>query len=64
MKKEEIEKLVNLRQELVQKYGRLRDYKQNVNAIMKERDYAETLFYSIKKLDDVLKEHVNFSDKN
>jgi len=63
MKKEEIEKLVNLRQELVQKYGRLRDYKQNANAIMKERDYAETLFNSIKKLDDVLKDYVNFSDK-
>ena len=42
----------------------LKDYKNNINAIMKEKDHAATLFITIKKLDDILKEHVNFSDKN
>ena len=63
MKKQEIEALVNLRQELLEKFNRLRDYKNNKNAIMKEFDHAKTLHNVITKLDVVLSEHVNFSDK-
>ena len=36
MKKEEIEILVSLRQKTLSKFNKLRDYKNNTNAIMKE----------------------------
>lgn len=63
MKKEEIEILVNLRHETILKFNRLRDYKQNKNAIMKEVDHARALHEIVVKIDEVLKEHVKFSDK-
>ena len=63
MKKEEIEILVNLRQKTLEKFNRLRDYKNNPNAIMKEVDHARALHDVIVEIDKVLKEHVNFSDK-
>ena len=63
MKKEEIESLIDLRQDLLGKFSQLRDYKNNPNAIMKEIDYAKTIHEVIVKIDKVLKEHVNFSDK-
>ena len=63
MNKEEIEVLVNLRQQLIEKFNRLRDYKNNTNAIMKEIDHAKALHEIIIEIDKVLKEHVNFSDK-
>ena len=63
MKKEDIESLVNLRQILIQKFTRLRDYKNNPNAIMKEVDHAKLIHETITRLDKVLKEYVTFSDK-
>ena len=63
MKKEEIEILVNLRQKTLEKFNRLRDYKNNTNAIMKEIDHAKVLHNVIVELDKALKSHVNFSDK-
>ena len=63
MKKEEIEILVNLRQVIIEKFNRLRDYKNNNNAIMKEIDHARALHDVIVEIDKVLKEHVSFSDK-
>ena len=63
MKKEEIQLLVSLRQNILEKFNRLRDYKNNKNAIMKEIDYAKTLHEVIVELDKTLKDHVNFSDK-
>ena len=63
MKKEEIEILVNLRQKTIEKFSRLRDYKSNTNAIMKEIEHARALHDVIVEIDKVLKEHVNFSDK-
>jgi hypothetical protein len=63
MKKEEIDVLVNLRQKTLEKFNRLRDYKSNTNAIMKEVDHARALHDVIVEIDKVLKEHVNFSDK-
>ena len=63
MKKEEIEILVNLRQNILTKFNRLRDYKNNKNAIMKEIDHARALHDVIVDIDKVLKEHVTFSDK-
>ena len=63
MKEEEINLLVNLRQKMLEKFSRLRDYKSNKNAIMKEFDHAKVLHDVIIEIDKVLKDHVNFSDK-
>lgn len=63
MKKEEIDVLVNLRQKTLEQFNRLRDYKNNTNALMKEIDHARSLHEIIVEIDKVLSEHVNFSDK-
>ena len=63
MKKQEIDLLVNLRQKTLEKFSRLRDYKNNTNAIMKEIDHARALHDVIIEIDKVLKDHVKFSDK-
>lgn len=63
MEKNEVEALINLRQKLLENFNRLRDYKNNANAIMKEIDHASILHETIVKLDKVLEGHVNFSDK-
>ena len=63
MKKEEVQILVNLRQKVLEQYSRLRDYKNNKNAIMKEVDHARSLHDVIVEIDKALKNHVNFSDK-
>ena len=64
MKKEEIKILVDLRQEILSNFNKLRDYKNNTNAIMKEIDHARVLSKTIVEIDKVLKDYVNFSDKN
>ena len=63
MKKEEIEVLINLRQKTLERFNRLRDYKNNKNAIMKEIDHAKSLHDVIVEIDKVLKAHVTFTDK-
>jgi hypothetical protein len=63
MEKNEIKKLVDLRSKLITEFSRLRDYKNNPNAIMKEVDFARSLHFTIQNIDELLKEHVNFSDK-
>ena len=64
MEKIDIEKILNLRKNLILEFEKLKDYKNNVNAIMKEVDYAKSLHNTIVALDNILKEHVNFSNKN
>ena len=64
MKKEELEVLVNLRQKLFNNFNRLKDYKNNKNAIMREIDHAKLVHETIVDIDNVLKNHVSFSDKN
>ena len=64
MKKEEIEILVSLRQKTIEKYKRLKDYRSNKNAIMKEYDHAKALHEIVVEIDKALKDHVNFSDQN
>ena len=63
MKKEEIEILINIRQKTLNRFSRLKDYKNNTNAIMKEIDHAQALHDVIVEIDKVVKDHVNFSDK-
>ena len=60
MEKQAINSLVQLRTELIKEFNRLRDYKNNKNAIMKELDHARILHETITRLDNVLKEHVKF----
>ena len=62
MDKLSLEKLINLRHELIQTFERIRDYKNTPNAIMKEVEHAQLVHSVIKSLDGVLKEHVNFSE--
>jgi hypothetical protein len=61
VKEKELETLINLRQKLILTFSSLRDYKQNENAIMKEKIYAKKLHETIVVLDEVLKEYVNFA---
>lgn len=63
MKKEEINEMVQLRSLLISKFDRLRDYKNNPNAIMKEVDYAKSLHETIVAIDKIIQNHVEFSDK-
>ena len=64
MTKENIEKIINLRSKLINNFERLKDYKSNKNALMKEIDHAKAIHEVIVKLDDILRDHVKFSDKN
>lgn len=61
MDKPTLQKLVSLRTQLISAFGKLRDYKNNKNAIMKEADHAMLIYQTIKRLDDALGEHVEFS---
>ena len=61
MEKEDIQKLAELRKRLVLQFERCRDYKTNPNAIMKELDHAKWIHSTIVRLDEILKNHVNFS---
>ena len=60
MTKEDINSLVSLRTDLIKSFERLRDYKNNKNAIMKEIDHAKILHEAINRLDIVLRNHVEF----
>ena len=60
MDKHDVQKIVELRQDLITKFNRLRDYKNNPNAIMKEVDHARMLNDAIQRIDSILSEHVTF----
>jgi len=63
MTQEEIDDLVGLRNFLIEKFERVKDYRQNKNAIMREVDHAEIVHSTIVKIDKILKEYVNFEEK-
>ena len=58
--KEDLEKLLSLRKELVLVHERRRDYKSNPNAIMKEVEHIAVLERTIKNLDVFLSKYVQF----
>ena len=60
MNKEEIDKLIGLRAKLIKNYNKLKDYKQNKNAIMREIDHAKLLHETVVSIDNILNEYVNF----
>ena len=60
MEKQEVASLVQLRTELIKEFEKLRDYKNNKNAVMKEVDHAKLVHTMINRLDIILEGHVNF----
>jgi len=60
MNKEDLDKLLNLRKALIDDYQKLRDYKSNKNALIKEVDHAAKIHWTIVQIDNILKEHVSF----
>ncbi len=61
MNVEEIQKLVNVRMELLSEFNRRKDWISNRNAIMREIEHIEVLEKAIKQLDLILAQHVTFS---
>ena len=61
MNKEDLNKILDLRKELIEHYQGLRDYKSNKNALIKEVDHAARIHKTIVQLDNILKDHVDFS---
>jgi hypothetical protein len=61
MDKNDLQKILNIRQELIAHFSTLRDYKSNKNALMKESDHAYVVHKTITQIDEILKEHVEFS---
>ena len=62
MNKEDINKLVQLRQYLINEYGKLADPR-GTATMMKEVDAGRVLVASIRSLDDLLTGHVQFESK-
>ena len=60
MEKQEIEELAKLRAELIKEFERLRDYKNNPNAIMKEIDCARIIHNAVSGIDKMLEGKVEF----
>ena len=60
MQKKDLNKMLELRKELIDHYQTLRDYKSNKNALIKEVDHAERIHRTIVQLDNILREHVTF----
>ena len=60
MQIEEIKALVALRSNLIKEFQRLRDYKNNQNAIMKEVDCARIIDRTVKEIDKILEGKVEF----
>ena len=60
MENELIQEIVNLRQRLILDLSRVKDYKQNKNALMKEQDHAMSLHSIIVEIDRMLEGKVNF----
>ena len=60
MENKDVQSLIELRTQLIENFTRLRDYKNNKNAIMKEVDCARMLHDTIVAIDKILKEKVEF----
>tara|TARA_R110000803_G_scaffold62907_2_gene123345 strand:+ start:255 stop:440 length:186 start_codon:yes stop_codon:yes gene_type:complete len=61
MKKEKLQKLIELRMTLIQEFQRRKDWKGNKNAIMREIEHVELINETIKKIDFILTGEVTFS---
>ncbi len=63
MELETLNKIVAIRNALINEHGRKRDYRNNKNALMKEIDHVAFIEKVIKQIDALLSEqrNVNFS---
>tara|TARA_A100001201_G_C4088313_1_gene201258 strand:- start:874 stop:1059 length:186 start_codon:yes stop_codon:yes gene_type:complete len=61
MSQEEIQKLVELRMNLIQEFQLRKDWRNNRNAIMREIEHVEVIEGAIKQIDSILSGHVTFS---
>ena len=61
MERDTINKLVQLRQHMIGQYDRLDGNNEVSTAVMKQNDVALMLETLIKSVDDLLRDHVNFS---
>jgi hypothetical protein len=61
MKKEKLQKLIELRMTLIREFQKRKDWKSNKNAIMREIELVELLNTSIKEIDLILEGEVTFS---
>ena len=61
MKKEKLQKLIELRMTLIQEFQKRKDWKSNKNAIMREIELVELLKISIKKIYVIVEGEVTFS---
>ena len=60
MNQDDINSFVAIRDFLIDKFQRCKDYKQNKNAIMREIDHAEVVHKAIVEIDKVLSKYVDF----
>jgi len=58
---EDLKKLIEARQHLINAHVKCKDYKNNKNAIMRELDHVAVLESSIKKIDEFLTKYVQFN---
>jgi len=58
---QDLEKILELRKDLVLQHERYKAYKSDKNAIMKESDHVRSLERTIKQLDVFLAKYVQFS---
>ena len=63
MKQEEIQKMIELRNILINQYNRLDGKANPGTAVVLQRDVAGLIERSISKLDSVLREYVNIENK-
>ncbi len=61
MNEEEIKALVGIRKYLIENFNKIKDYKSNKNAIMREIDHAELIHKTISGIDKIIAKYVNFS---
>jgi hypothetical protein len=59
--KNDLATLINIRAALIEKHKRIRSYKSNKNAIMKEVDHVVLIESVIKEMDVFLKKFVEFN---
>ena len=59
-KEELVTGILDIRLKLIAKFEKLRDYKTNKNAIMKEVEHASVLHSTIVSIDNLLKDYVEF----
>ncbi len=57
----DLDKVLELRKDLVLEFEKFRAYKSDKNAIMKEWEHVQTLGRTIKKLDSFLSKYVQFN---